>query len=402
MRILFLTPETCPTFRVDVNLLFGKHLPRHGIFSDIVAGRTLGHDGESTWGGGEVVLCDVSGGQAKKHLKTLLHGFQALIKGKAKRYEAIQVRDMPVLATVGLLVARLKKLQFFYWMSYPMPEGQIALARERGFSAGLMKFMFPWLRGLAGNFLLYRFVLPRSNHIFVQTDRMRVSMVEKGLEFDRMTPVPMGVDMEEICAANIQPADDPRLKGKRVLVYLGTLDRPRRIDLLFEMLAILRKVIPDVMMVLVGDTEDKKHRLWLEEQADNAGVADAVVWTGWMPMREGWRYVKAAEIGLSPIPRGLLLDVGSPTKALEYLALGIPVVGNDNPDQAWVIQESGAGRCVPYMPEDFARAVIELHRLDPAERSEMAERGKRFVREHRDYAVIAKTVAERYQQLTDN
>ncbi|ODU51042.1 MAG: hypothetical protein ABS92_01100 [Thiobacillus sp. SCN 63-374] len=399
MRMLLLTPETCPTFRVDVETLFGKFLPRHGVHSDLVAGLTPGHEGVAVWGGGEAHLVDVSGGQAKKHFKTLLHGIRALFVADRIRYQALQVRDMPVMAAFGVLAARLKGLKFFYWMSYPMPEGQIALARERGLSDGLLKYLFPWLRGRVGRLLLYRFVLPRADHVFVQTERMLESMVEKGVARDKMTPVPIGVDLDEIEASAGSPVDDPRLRGKRVLVYLGTLDRPRKIDVLFDMLAILRATQPDVVLVLVGDTEDTKFREWLEAQAASAGVADAVIWTGWLPMQEGWRYVRAAEIGLSPIPRGPLLDVGSPTKALEYIALGIPVLGNDNPDQAWVIQESGAGRCVPYTAEDFASAVTELLGIAPQERAAMAERGRRFVREHRDYAVIGAIVAARYKRL---
>ena len=57
------------------------------------------------------------------------------------------------------------------------------------------------------------------------------------------------------------------------------------------------------------------------QQAKAAGVADHVLWTGWLPMGEGWRYVRAAEVGLSPFPRGFLLDSASPTKVPEYLAL---------------------------------------------------------------------------------
>ena len=352
-------------------------------------------------GGGEAILCDVSGGAARKHIKTLLHGIRTLFCADKIRYQAIQVRDMPVLATFGLIAARIKNLKFYYWMSYPMPEGQIELARERWLSAGLIKFLFPWLRGHIGRFLLYRVVLPRSDHIFVQTERMRKSMMEKGLDFDRMTPVPMGVDMEEIQAAHIQPASDPRLEGKRVLVHLGTLDRPRRIDILFDTLAIVRKNMPDAILVLVGDTEDEVHRQRLMEQAKHAGVADAVIWTGWLPMQEGWRYVRAAEIGLSPIPRGPLLDVGSPTKTLEYIALGIGVLGNDNPDQAWVIQKSGAGRCVPYIAEEFARAVVGLLELGPGQRATIAAQGRDFICSHRDYAFLAKSVAECLNHLTN-
>lgn len=399
LRLLYLTAETCPAFRADVKVLFGKYLPRHGIRSDIVAGRTPGTEEPVQWAGGEAILCDVRGGQGKKHLKTLWHGVRTMLCAHRSRYQAIQVRDMPVLAAVGLAVSRLKRMPFYYWMSYPIPEGQIALARERGLSAGLMKFLFPWLRGRAGRFLLYRVVLPGADHVFVQSDRMKEDMVAHGIDAAKMTPVPMGVDIADIDLVQIAPTDDPRLTGRRVLVYLGTQDRPRRIEVLFDMLAEVRKTVPDVLLVLVGDTEDAVHRQWLRERAVAAGVADDVLWMGWLPMREGWRYVAAAEVGLSPFPRGHLLDSASPTKVPEYLALGIPVVCNDNPDQQEVIAKSGAGVCVPYSAESFASAVLTLLSMDKEVRSRMVTAGKDYIRTNRSYEQISGGVACTYKML---
>jgi glycosyltransferase involved in cell wall biosynthesis len=399
IRLLFLTAETCPTFRADVDVLFGKYLPRQGIQSDIVAGRSPGSAGDVHWGGGEAYLCDVEGGSTKKHLKTLWHGIRHLIRTDRSRYQAIQVRDMPVLAALGLLAARLKGLPFYYWMSYPMPEGQIALARERGLSAGLMKFLFPWVSGRVGKFLLYQLVLRRADHVFVQSERMQGDLVARGVSPVRMTPVPMGVDLEEIRLDEICPADDPVLKGRRVLVYLGTLDRPRRIEVLFDMLALLRKPVPDVLLVLVGDTQDAVYRNWLKQKAAETGVSEYVHWTGWLPMKEAWSYVYTAEVALSPFPRGFLLDSASPTKVPEYLALGVPVVCNDNPDQASAIASSGAGLCVPYTAQDFADAVMAMLGIDDQARNAMINGGKRYVADQRDYRLLGEMLARRYLAL---
>lgn len=351
------------------------------------------------WGGGEAYLCNIEGGAAKKHIKVMLHGIRHLFRADRSRYQAIQVRDMPVLATFGLLAARIKGLPFYYWMSYPMPEGQVALARERGLSAGLMKFLFPWVSGQVGGFLLYRVLLRRADHVFVQSDRMKVDMAARGVNPSNMTPVPMGVDLEDIRLEEIRPADDLVFKGRRVLVYLGTLDRPRRIEVLFEMLALLSKQIPEVLLVLVGDTQDAVYRNWLKHKAVEVGVSEYVHWTGWLPMKEGWRYVKTAEVALSPFPRGFLLDSASPTKVPEYLALGVPVVCNDNPDQASVIGSSGAGLCVSYTARDFADAVVAMLAIDDQARSAMIIGGKRYVAEQRDYKLLGEKLARRYLVL---
>jgi len=401
LRLLYLTAETCPTFRADVAVLFGKYLPRLGVHSDIVAGKTPGYDGSIVWGGGDSYLSDVSGGQAKRHVKILLNGIKTLFCADRTRYDAIQVRDMPLLATVGLLAARIKYLPFFYWMSYPIPEGQIQTAKERGLSSGWIKFLFPWVRGRVGRFLLYQVVLPLADHVFVQSEHMKRDMIERGIPEQKMTSVPMGVDLELLQQEEISPSEDPCLKGRRAIVYLGYMDWPRCIEVLFEMLALVRQHIPDTLLMLVGDADDNWYREWLKRQAEAAGVADHVLWTGWLPMLEGWRYVRAAEVALSPIPRGPLFDGSSPTKLPEYLALGVPVVCNDNPDQESIIQACGSGRCVLYTAENFASAVIELMGMKNEDRLENINFGLQYIVDHRGYHMIAENLATTYRTLLD-
>lgn len=399
MRILFVTAETCPTFRADVSILFGKYLPQSGVYSDIVAGKTPGIDGTVVWGGGDAFLSGVTSGSASKHFKTLLHGIQIMWSANRSRYQAIQVRDLPLVAAIGLLICRFKRLHFYYWMSYPVPEGYIASASERGLSEGWARFVFPWVRGQIGRILLYYIVLPWADHIFVQSDRMKKTLILRGISAVKMTVVPMGVDIEAVQSGEIQSSDDERLNGHRVIVYLGTLDRSRHIEVLFEMLARIQQHIPQALLVLVGDTTDKVHREWLKRQAVISGVADHVLWTGWLPMRVGWRYVRASEVALSPIPRGPLLDVSSPTKMPEYLVLGVPVVCNDNPDQESIIRICGAGRCVTYMADSFAVAVIEMMNMEEPNRLRCIDAGKRYVNSHRDYRYIAESVASAYKKL---
>lgn len=399
IQLLYLTAETYPTFRVDLTVLFGKYLPQHGINSDIVAGKTPESGKTSVWGGGETYLCDASGGTEKKNISILVHGIKCLFRADAARYQAIQVRDMPLLATIGLLASKLKGVKFIYWMSYPVPDGKILLARHRGLSEGLRKFIFPWIKGHVGHFLLYRVVLPNADHVFVQSDRMKEDLVNLGICPDNMTPVPMGVEMEALQGNDIVPMDDRRFIGRRVLVYLGTLDQPRQIQILFEMLAIVKQQFPNVLLVLAGDAYEEVQLQWLKMKANEAGVSEQLIWTGWLPRDQAWRYVRAAELGLSPFPRGYLLDSASPTKVPEYLALGLPVVCNDNPDQEQIIRQSGAGICVPYTAGDFASAVIKMLAMDNGERNEMVRKGKDYVSQYRDYRQIGSNVADSYRKL---
>lgn len=396
MRLLFLTSEQWPTFRVDLTVLFGKYLARQGLFSDLVTEQDVYSTEVKPWSGGKTILCRVPKYRAAQYILKFLHQCKILLTSDYNDYDAVQVRDMTIIAIVAILICKIRKKPFFYWLSYPQSEGQIQRAKARGIGAG-MRYWFPLLQGAIGKVLLYQFILPRAKHIFVQSEKMLEMVAKQGVPTNKMTAVPMGVDLEAT-QMNITPSEDVALRNKRVLVYLGTLDRVRQIEVLFSMLAIVREHIPNVLLVLVGDTEDTQHRTWLKEESKRLNVSEAVLWTSWLPMQEAWRYVVAAEVGLSPIPRGYLLDMGSPTKAVEYMALGLPVVMNDNPDQAQVAKESGAALCVPLTPESFAQATLQL--LNNADiREDMRQKGLSYVTQVRGYAQLASNLYQTYYKL---
>jgi glycosyltransferase involved in cell wall biosynthesis len=399
LKLLYLTAETWPTFRVDVAVLFGRLLPRFGVTSDLVAMRSPDPHVDNTWDGGVVRLSPPTKGRLSEHLRGFWHFTKELFKANWSEFDAVQVRDMPVPAVLAMLIARWHRRPFFYWMSFLVPEGHIELARERGLDAGIMRYVFPWVRGRLGRWLLYRWVLPKADHVFVQSDRMKAQMIEKGFSADRMTPVPMGVDIPNLRSGPIDPVVAKKLDGHRTLIYLGVLERARRLEVLFEMMSLLKPRYPDLLLLIVGDTVDEPQRARLRRLATMAGVSDMLVWTGWVPMPTAWGYVQRCEIGLSPFPRGELLDGTSPTKIIEYLALGLPVVCNDSPDQEKIIKACGAGRCVPYTAASFANAVDELLSMPPPTREEMSRAGRHYVATHRDYTVLAANLAKVYRSL---
>ena len=401
-RLQYFVPDGYPTFRPDVSVLFGEAMPRLGVHSDLVAQKST-DDPVGTlpvWQGGRLCVCERSDGRIKNLLLAFFHNLRTLRQARRERYQAIIVRDMAFFSVPALWWARWQGLPLFFWMSFPMSESSIDVVRLNGLKLGLVRFLFVAFKGYAGRWLLYRYVLPRADHVFVQSDQMRRDVAAEGIAFERMTPVPMGADMERIDRLDIQPAADPRLAGKRVLVYLGTLDRTRRIDFLFRVLKLVLAKEPNAILVLAGEAPEQLDRDWLQSQAVETGVEQAVIKTGWLPTEAAWQYVKAAEIGLSPFRPSFLLNSTSPTKVVEYLALGIPAVANEHPDQAKVLGESGAGLCVPYEEAAFAEAVLKILG-DPALAGAMRLNGPAYVRANRSYTSLATAVAGKLRELIE-
>jgi glycosyltransferase involved in cell wall biosynthesis len=282
-------------------------------------------------------------------------------------------------------------------MSFPMSERYIAVVREEGLSIGVVRWLFLVFKGYVGKALLYRVVLPRCTHVFVQSERMRDDVAAHGIQRERMTPVPMGVDLERSLPSRAEAHVTPALDGQQVIAYLGTFDRPRRLEFLLEVFQRLASRLPDVRLLMIGDGPLPEDRERLEVHAASLGIAERIVWTGWVSPEDAWRWLVRADVAVSLFPRGELLDSASPTKVVEYMALGIPVVANDQPDQAQVLRDSGAGLCAPMEHAEFAVA-LETILSNPELAHGMRVAGPPYVAAHRGYAHIADEVASVYRR----
>jgi glycosyltransferase involved in cell wall biosynthesis len=124
------------------------------------------------------------------------------------------------------------------------------------------------------------------------------------------------------------------------------------------------------------------------------------VFVGQLPQAQALKYVREADVCTSPFYPTPVLQSTSPTKLVEYMAMGKAVVANDHPEQKRVIEESGAGLCVPWIEQPFAAAIVQLLQ-DPGMAQLMGQRGRRYAIEHRAYGVIADTVEKRMLDIVE-
>lgn len=108
-----------------------------------------------------------------------------------------------------------------------------------------------------------------------------------------------------------------------------------------------------------------------------------------------------ADVCVSPLYLSPIFEPASPTKLIEYMAMGKAVVANDHPEQRLVISESGAGICVPYQEEAFAAAIVDLLN-DPTRAMEMGKKGRRYVEKHRTYKIITDIVENAYLRIFES
>jgi glycosyltransferase involved in cell wall biosynthesis len=421
LRVLLATAESHPTHRPDVAVLFGRMLPALGVQVDLLAltrgtpadpsdatGKHLNAEVSSSWTAGRAHLRRVRG-----HVPALVFDFlqqwQLFVLCR-QQCDLLIVRDKPVLGVIGWLAARSAGVPFCYWMSYPLPEHYLWLAARR--DAPLSRLRRLWLRcrGTLGKQILSRVLVPRADWLFVQSQVMLDGLRAGTLQHDRVSAVPMGVDLTHLpepaavlpegLHGGLPVASGPASHPAPWAVYLGTLDRARGLEMLIDATLAVSRRRPDFRLLVIGEADEPADVGALRAAAERAGAMPWIHFTGRLPPEQALALARCAQIGVSPVPRTPLTEVGSPTKAVEYIACGLAVVCNDQPDQAHVVRASGGGRVVAFEAQAFADAILELLDAHPVERATQALAAREWVRRHRGYDRIAEQVAASLRAVT--
>jgi glycosyltransferase involved in cell wall biosynthesis len=154
----------------------------------------------------------------------------------------------------------------------------------------------------------------------------------------------------KLAIGNHGDAHEPNL-----LVYAGTISRERGLEYFLEAFRIMNKFMP-VRLRLVGVRSDAGLVNKLVQQC-SPGTVEVF---DWVPQPEALKLVASGTIGL-------LLDLpfagtdGPPTKLFEYMALGLPAVGNNKLTCRQIIEENNCGIVVDFQdPECVAKQIVEL------------------------------------------
>ena len=398
-NMLFVTADEFPTFRPDVEILFGKYFKQKGYQIDwIVRAFESNHPaGYQRWQDSDVWVAKTNTGSGRyhrvmKHLYSITNELRMFGLLRKRRYDILQVKDKFIAAIIGILACIGTKTKFVYWLSFPYPEASFLMANTEG--ARYPKFYY--LRGIVLDVLLYRVISPLADQIVVQSDAMKAQMAKRGVDPNKMTPLPMGVDqsiLEYSSEAPIGSAEDTQRK----IVYLGALDRIRNLDMIVDAFARVAARHPDTQLIFVGDSEEPSDKAYLAAEAERLGVADRVKFTGFLPREKALTYIQTATVCLAPVPRGPAFDVSSPTKTLEYMAMGKAVVANDIPDTELVLQSSSGGICTKFDAQAFAEGIDWILN-NPQEADEMGKRGREYIIKNRTYAALADEMELEYNR----
>lgn len=145
------------------------------------------------------------------------------------------------------------------------------------------------------------------------------------------------------------------LDGASVLMTVARLwsgDIYKGVDVTIRALPAIASAIPDVKYLVIGRGDDQPR---LAQLAQDLGVADRVVFAGFVPTADLVDHYRLADAYIMPSQEGFGIVY------LEAMACGVPVLAGDDDGSADPLQDGRLGWQVPHRdPEAVAAAAIEI------------------------------------------
>jgi glycosyltransferase involved in cell wall biosynthesis len=185
--------------------------------------------------------------------------------------------------------------------------------------------------------------------------------------------------------------DRPYLQREQIVAYIGYLADSRGLREMAEAIRIVNDEAP-ARLIMAG-------RMVSGAQSDPFEGGDHVELLGEVDRSRIADLLSRSRIGLvvyRPTPN---YYSGQPTKLLEYMAAGLPVVASDFPFYRQVIESSSCGLLVdPLQPKEIAKALLWLLQNE-TQAEEMGRRGRKAVLERYNWEIEAKRLISVYDSL---
>lgn len=244
-----------------------------------------------------------------------------------------------------------------------------------------------WSIGLLHNKLEYKF-LDRKAKLGYSTADLIGCMSQGNIDFIKNLypglkigePVLLYNWVTEPPKTEPDPTLRPRLglDGKFVALFGGNLGKGQRIENI-AYLAEQYLNTPDIVFLIIAKGVEKDHlqRIAEEKELTNMRFVD------FMPQADYLNLIKSIDLGLVSINENYRVPT-CPSKAVSYMAAGVPVFAMINPDNDYgqIIEDSGAGYWAVGSDKERIIGLFDKLYKDSDLRKRMGEAGRKFYEEN--------------------
>jgi glycosyltransferase involved in cell wall biosynthesis len=174
------------------------------------------------------------------------------------------------------------------------------------------------------------------------------------------------------------------------LLYVGGLEESRGLSVAIRALPLMLEKSLPVCIVIVGEGTA---RPGLEELAEELGVRDKIIFSGWLDPGLVPGVISEADICIVPHFVTEHTDTTLPNKIYDYMAQAKPVIVTHSRSLREIVEQNSCGRWYQDdSPEALAMVIGSMN--DAATRRELGMRGQQAVQRELNWSVDAKALLE--------
>jgi glycosyltransferase involved in cell wall biosynthesis len=301
--------------------------------------------------------------------------------GRQQKYNIIFVRNNVIDGLLSLIIKKLTHVPVLFQYSWPIHKFHIRQIKQIGY-----RLFYPINCHL-------RKILMQNVDVVLPISRWVGAELSEMYNIRKIVPLPMGVNPSTFSPMRDGSCHKTRfnLQNYTVIVYVGAITPSRKLGILIDMMKILIDKEYKIFLLMVGEGSAVQE---LQDKATLLGLGDTIKFTGQVPYNQVPEYIAAADICVCPVPPDPVYLVSSPSKLFEYMAVGKPVICNQEIyEQYDVINQSGGGVLVDFSAGSFALAVENLVK-NPNQMQKIGLAARAWVIKNRSYAYLAKIVEE--------
>jgi glycosyltransferase involved in cell wall biosynthesis len=358
-----------------------RALTDHGYEVDIICLRDQGEATVEKDNGVSIYRLPVKRHKDKGQLAQLLEylAFFVLASGKLialyrnRQYPVIQVHNLPDFLVLIAVVPKLFGAKVILDLHDLMPEFYAAR-----FDTHLQSWpvrLVRWQEQVSCRF---------ADHVVTVTDLWRQTLINRGVPAAKASVVMNVADDRVFNRAAVvdSPVTDD---GQFRLIYHGNLTYRYGLDLALQAVDLVREKVPQIHLTIHGGGPYLETLIKLAKRLD---IEEHVFFsTRSVPTAELPRLIVRADAAVVPYRRDVFTDGILPTKLMEYVALGVPVIAAHTPAIDAYFDDTMVQFFTPGDPEDLARCILALH--EDRERLTQLARGADKFNQHYNWEKLS-------------
>tara|TARA_Y100000590_G_scaffold440074_1_gene565003 strand:+ start:3626 stop:5539 length:1914 start_codon:yes stop_codon:yes gene_type:complete len=239
-----------------------------------------------------------------------------------------------------------------------------------------------------------------ANHVFVITEAIKNILINKGLDNNKITILPNGVDINRfplLKEKKIELMNKYDINNQIIIGYIGSIVVYEGLDYLVQSIKkIINQGIKNIKLIIVGDGD---YLPVLKEQVINEKLFDYVIFTGRVSHLEINNYYSIMDFMVYPRKGYDVCEIVSPLKPYEAMASGKPIIVSNVNALSEMIENNETGLLHQKDDvNDLSQKIIQL--IDSKDmRMRLSQAGYKWVMKNRTWDLISNKVTDVYNNL---